>query len=335
MCSHNRRLWLGWGVLSPRMPDLVALQLLLQIRQRGSLGAAGTALGMSQQAASSRVHAMEAQVGAPLVVREPRGSRLTREGLLLAEWADTVVEAAARMDAGIAALRADRAAHLDVGVSQTIAEHLMPLWLKAFADGRAAAGQPPVRVSLEPANSEVVAAAVLAGRATLGFVEGPRVPAGLRSRTVAHDRLVVAVAPGHPWSRRRRVSAAVLAATPLVSRERGSGTRQTLRQALAPYLSRGVDLAPAALEFPSAAAVRTSIMAGLGPGALSDLAVADDLTLGRLVAVEVCDDSGGEVHIVRPLRAIWVGGSQPPAGPARDLVAVARGTGSGIRRPHT
>jgi DNA-binding transcriptional LysR family regulator len=307
------------------MPDLVALQLLLQIRERGSLGAAGASLGMSQQAASSRVRALEAQVGAPIVVRAPRGSRLTREGLLLAEWADAVVEAAARMDAGIAALRADRAAHLDVAVSLTIAEHLMPLWLKALADGRAAARQPPVEVRMEPANSEAVAAAVLAGTVALGFVEGPEVPEGLHCRTVAHDRLVVAVAPGHPWARRRWVPATVLAATPLVSRESGSGTRHALRQALAPYLARDADLAPAALVVPNAAAARTSVLAGLGPGALSDLAIADDLVLGRLVAVDVRDDDGTPVDMARPLRAVWVGGAQPPAGPARDLVAVARG----------
>jgi DNA-binding transcriptional LysR family regulator len=307
------------------MPDLIALQLLLRVRELGSIGAAGASLGMSQQAASARVRSLEAQVGAAVVVRAANGSRLTREGLLLAEWADDVVEAAARMDAGIAALRADRAAHLDVAASLTIAEHLMPLWLKALADGRAASGQAPVTVRLEPANSEVVAAAVLAGGVALGFVEGPEVPAGLRSRTVAHDRLVVAVAPGHPWARRRRVRAAVLAATPLVGRERGSGTRQALRQALAPCLPRGTELAPPALEVPNAAAARTSVLAGLGPGALSDLAIVDDLALGRLVAVEVRDDDDRPVDLARALRAVWVGAAQPPAGAARDLVGIARG----------
>jgi DNA-binding transcriptional LysR family regulator len=309
------------------MPDLVALQLLLEIRERGSLGAAGAAVGMSQQAASSRVRALEA----PIVVRAPRGSHLTREGLLLAEWADGVVEAAARMDAGIAALRVDRAAHLDVAVSLTIAEHLMPLWLKALADSRAAAGQSAVAVRMEPVNSDAVAAAVLAGRVALGFVEGPVVPAGLRFRTVAHDRLVVAVVPGHPWARRRWVPAAVLAETPLVSRESGSGTRHTLRTTLAPCLARAADLAPAALVVPNAAAARTSVLAGLGPGALSDLAIADDLALGRLVAVEVRDGDGAPVDMTRPLRAVWIGGAQPPAGPARDLVALARG--GRARRP--
>lgn len=307
------------------MPDLVALQLLLRIGERGSLGAAGAALGMSQQAASARVRALEAQVGAPIVVRAPRGSHLTPEGLLLAEWAAAVIETAARMDAGIAALRAGRAAHLDIAVSLTIAEHLMPLWLRTFADGRAAVGQSHVDVRLKPANSEAVTASVLAGTVALGFVEGPQVPAGLRWRTVARDRLVVAVAPGHPWARRRRVPAEVLAATPLVSRESGSGTRHALRRALSPHLSRDAALAPAALEVPSAAAARTSVLAGLGPGALSDLAIADDLALGRLVGIDVRDGAGGSVDLTRPLRAIWVGGAQPPAGPARDLVAVAGG----------
>lgn len=304
-------------MLSPRVPDLAGLALLLAVERTGSIGAAGTEAGISQQAASARVHAMEVQVGVPLLVRTPRGSRLTAAGALVARWAVPVVDAARELDAGIDSLRADRGAHLRVAASLTVAEHLAPRWFVAL---RARAG---TEVSLLATNSDAVAAAVAAGEADVGFVEGPDAPAGLRSRTVGHDRLLVVVAPDHPWARRGApLTVAELAATPLVAREAGSGTRRALARALAAHLPGGATLAAPAMELASAAAVRAAIAAGVAPGALSTLAAADDLALGRLVSVAV---EGVDLH--RALRAVWRTGEQPPAGPARDLVALAGGRG--------
>jgi DNA-binding transcriptional LysR family regulator len=317
-------------MLSDRVPDLLGMRLLVAVREQGSLGAAGAVLGMSQQAASWRVRALERQVGTALVVRGPRGSLLTDHGRLVARWADDVLEAAARMDAGITALQADLAGHLDVAASLTVAEHLLPGWLIGLRDGRTLHGLPAVAVRLRPMNSDAVAEEVRAGRVPLGFVESPEPPAGLRSRTVRDDALVLAVPPDHPWARRRTVSARHLARTPLVCREEGSGTRRTLLRALTPHLPPGGTLAPPALEVPSAAAVRAAVVSGIAPGALSGLAVADDLALGRLVAVTVVDEAGAPVPVVRPLRAVWRTGRTPPAGAARDLLAVAAG---GVRTP--
>jgi DNA-binding transcriptional LysR family regulator len=55
-----------------------------------------------------------------------------------------------------------------------------------------------------------------------------------------------------------------------------------------------------------------------GPAVLSELAVADELARGRLVAVPVAD-----LDLSRPLRAVWPTGTHP-AGPARDLLALTR-----------
>ena len=69
------------------------------------------------------------QIGSALLTRTPRGSTLTESGALVAGWAAEVLAAAERLDAGIASLRSDAARQLKVAASQTIAEHLLPLWL--------------------------------------------------------------------------------------------------------------------------------------------------------------------------------------------------------------
>jgi DNA-binding transcriptional LysR family regulator len=172
-------------------------------------------------------------------------------------------------------------------------------------------------VVLTAANSDTVVEQVRQGEADVGFIEGPYIPRGVRSRVIGRDELVVVLPPDHPWVRKRRtLSAAELNAIPLVSREEGSGTRYALRAALEAALGRHSVQATPALVLSTTSAVRAAVLAGAGPAVLSELAVADDLASHRLGRVPV---SG--IDLRRQLRAIWVGPRNPPAGPVRDLVA--------------
>jgi len=303
-------------MLGSHVPELRALELLVEVARTGSLSSAAESLAITQQAASSRIRTMEALIGAPLLVRSRRGSALTPTGDLVVQWADRVLEEAVQLDAGIAALRSDRRGHLRVAASLTIAEHLLPGWLVAVRADQVRAGLEPTDFTMTATNSERVAHLVASGDVELGFVEGPDAPQGLRHRLVGRDELVVVVARDHPWAQRsrRRVAASTLAATPLVVREAGSGTRTVLERALADFA-----LAPTpVLELSSTAAVRAAVAAGAGPAALGGYAVRDDLATGRLVAVTVVG-----LDLTRQLNAVWRIGAQPPAGPARELVARA------------
>ncbi|MEU5536339.1 LysR family transcriptional regulator [Streptomyces sp. NPDC020362] len=295
------------GSLAHRVPDLGALELLLAVARLGSLGAAAREVGITQPAASSRIRSMERQLGVALVDRSPRGSRLTDAGALVTDWARRVVEAAAAFDAGARALRDRRDSRLRVAASMTIAEYLLPGWLLALH-----AERPDTAVSLLAGNSAKVAELLLADDADLGFVEGLTVPAGLDSAVIARDRLIVVTAPGHPWARRRRpVTAEELAATPLILRERGSGTRQVLDTALG-------GLARPLIELSSTTAVKASAVSGAGPSVLSELAVGEELALRRLVSIPV-----EGVSLRRDLRAVWPTGHRP-TGPARELLSLTR-----------
>ncbi|WP_225098263.1 LysR family transcriptional regulator [Streptomyces sp. CoH27] len=294
--------------LAHRVPDLAALELLLAVARLGSLGAAAREVGITQPAASSRIRSMERQLGVALVDRSPRGSRLTDAGALVTDWARRVVEAAAAFDAGARALRDRRDSRLRVAASMTIAEYLLPGWLLALH-----AERPDTAVSLLAGNSTKVAELLLSGEADLGFVEGLNVPTGLDSTVIARDRLIVVTAPGHPWARRRRpLTAQELAATPLILRERGSGTRQVLDAALG-------GLARPLIELSSTTAVKASAVSGAGPSVLSELAVGEELAMRRLVSIPV-----EGVSLRRDLRAVWPTGHRP-AGPARELLSLTRG----------
>jgi DNA-binding transcriptional LysR family regulator len=283
---------------------------------------------------------LEGQLGLALIERSPRGSRLTPAGALVADWAQAAIDAAAALDAGVTALRRERDSRIRIAASMTVAEYLLPGWLTALR-----AADPAAAVALRAVNSAEVAAAILSDSADVGFVEGPGLPEGLRAEPVGRDVLTVVVAPGHPWARRRGITAAELAGAALVTREAGSGTRQFLEQALsgAGALPGAADRArrgagdragtgPAPVaELSSTTAIKAAVAAGAGPAVLSSLAVAADLAAGTLRAVPV---SGLDLR--RTLRAVWPAGRRL-TGPAGDLCAIAvraglRGRTAG-RRP--
>ena len=298
----------GGGSLGHRVPDLGALELLLAVARLGSLGGAAREVGITQPAASSRIRSMERQLGVALVDRSPRGSRLTDAGALVTDWARRIVAAAETFDVGAQALRDRRDSRLRVAASMTIAEYLLPGWLLALR-----AQRPDTAVSLLAGNSTEVAQRLLSDEADLGFVEGLTVPTGLDSVVIAHDHLIVVTAPEHPWARRRRsLEATELAVTPLILREKGSGTRQVLDSALG-------GLARPLIELSSTTAVKAAVVSGAGPAVLSELAVGEELAMRRLVRVPV-----EGVALARDLRAVWPTGHRP-VGPARDLLSLTRG----------
>jgi DNA-binding transcriptional LysR family regulator len=233
---------------------------------------------------------------------------------VVAGWAHRVLAEVAGLMDGAEALRTRRDAELRIAASLTVAEYLAPAWI-----GELRRQHPALYVGLQVMNSEHVAEQVHNGAVEIGFVESPGPPRGLSSRRVASDHLVVVVAPAHRWARRRNpLTARELSSTPLLVRERGSGTRDTLDHALA---RAGTGPVRPLLELGSSAAVRGAVVAGTGPAVLSELAIRADLDLGRLVAVPV---SG--IDLRRTLRAVWQAG-HALAGPAAELVAIARRAG--------
>ena len=83
--------------------------------------------------------------------------------------------------------------------------------------------------------------------------------------------------------------------------------------------AHGLDLGDPLVELSTATAVREAVVAGSAPAFLSRRVVARELGSGQLVRVPTRD-----LDLRRGFRAVWVGSQQPPAGPVRELVGIAR-----------
>lgn len=296
--------------MTDRLPPLEDLRLLLEVARSGSIGAAAQQHGLSQPSVSRRMTQLERRLGVPLLSRTRRGTTLTANGRVVVDWAEALLEAAADFTRSVGTLKRSRAVEIRVAVSMTIAEHRAPQWLTALH-----ARHPELQVAMVVQNSADVADLVAGGTADIGFIETPRPPQGMRRRRIGTDRLVVAVAPGHPWARRRTpVSAAELAGGYLLVREPGSGTRETLEDALR---GSGLSLVDG-MVMSSNSALRSAALSGLGPVVLSEMALEPDLTSGRLVEVPVAG-----LALQRPLTAIWRR-EEPLGESAAALLAVVR-----------
>jgi len=299
--------------------DVEALRALREVARHGSIASAAAALGISQQALSARMRTLEKALAVPLLVRTPGGSRLTEQGTLVLGWAEDLLEAADRLEAGVRSIRAGVTHRLAVAASQTTAEHLVPHWLIGLRAAEGDAGLEPTVVELTVTNSTGVIELVRADRASMGIIETPHLPPDLVRAHLRQDELLVVAAPSHPWGQLGRpLSLRELAAMPLVSREAGSGTRDTLSdylRALEPPLTA----AAPAVELGTSAAVRSAIAAGVAPGVLSRLAVRDDLVLGRLAAIELAGPP-----LTRVLTAVWRH-DRPLSPEGQRLLAIAQG----------
>ncbi|MFD3425998.1 LysR substrate-binding domain-containing protein [Nocardia fluminea] len=309
--------------LPPGTPDLEVLDLLVSVAELGSLGAAARRHGVSQPAASMRISALERRLHVKLLDRAPTGSQLTDAGRAVVAHARTVLAAVTDLVNDVDRLRAAQAPRLRIAASKTIADHRIPHWLAALR-----ADHPEVVVSLEVENSTQVAGLVRDGTADLGFVEGPHPPAGLGSRVLGADDLVVVVAPDHPWAQRKTpVTLTELAGTALLWREPGSGTRETVWDLLA---TAAPPTGPAA-ELGSTGAIVAAARTGMAPAVLSRLIAAPDLVTGTLVEVPSADAT----RLTRKFRAIWRRNT-PPSGPGELLVdraarlEIARGAVVGL-----
>ena len=294
--------------MTTEWPDLGALELLLAIDERGSLGAASRELGIAQPNASRSLRRLEKQLGLTLIDRRARGSQLTAQGTVIAHWAGSVLTESRHLVHAAQGLHDQNESTISLCASMTAAEHLLPGWL-----GTLRSHHPGLGVRLEVQNSATVCERVLDTGCDLGFIEAPEVPGNLHSAVVARDELVVVVTPDHPWAARSApLRATDLTSTPLVVREAGSGTRTTLDTALTE-----VGRVQPLLELGSSAAVRSAVLGGAGPAVLSTLAVAEHLTKGDLTRIPVED-----LDLRRSLHAVWRG-ERAVTGAAGDLLRIA------------
>jgi DNA-binding transcriptional LysR family regulator len=240
------------------------LRLLLALADHGTVTAAARAEGVTQPALSQSLRALERRFGVALVQRVGRRLVLTGPAQVALDYARRIVRLTDEAEAAVAELAGLRRGSLSIGASTVPGTYLLPRLLGEFR-----VRHPEVRLVLRIGDTREVAQWVLRGEVDFGVIGETRAAFGLTVTPFRRDELVVVTPAGHPLAGRRTLDADTLAATPLILREAGSSTRETLERALA-----AAGRAPTVLfELGSTEAILQAVAAGLGASVVSELAI--------------------------------------------------------------
>jgi len=240
---------------------------------------AAETLFMTQPAVTFQIKQLEEQYNTRLFERGHGRVGLTPAGRMVYDYAERILGLSAELDTRLKDMTGRLSGPLLIGASMTIAEFMLPRVLGEFKSR-----YPEVHARLLVANSETVESRVEEHAIDLGLIEAPSHLSSLLTEPWCEDELQVVVSPEHPLAKLKSVTPAQLLPHAYISREEGSGTRESADL----YLRKagiGQDDLKVEMELGSPEALKGVVSAGTGFAILSLLAVEKERRLGDLVAV--------------------------------------------------
>ncbi len=285
------------------------------VARQESVSRAAEALSLSQSATSTALAELERLYETPLFDRIGKRLRLNESGQSLLPLALDILERAEAIEDALEG----RAGYgkLRVGATLTIGNYLATLivadYLKRHPSGSA---------ELHVRNTASIVELVARHELDVGLIEGHcQHPELVVERWVA-DELVVFCAPSHPLAHQGAARLGDLEQASWIVREAGSGTRETLDQAM-----RAHRFNPnIRLELEHTEAIKRAVEHGLGIGCISRLALREAFRRGSLVAIET-----PELDLRRDFQFVWHRRKFRTAG-MREFVDLCRQKTAGVTR---
>lgn len=258
------------------------LKVFRAVAEKLNFTQAAESLFLTQPAVTLQIKTLEEELGVKLFDRAGGKVRLTGAGEVLLEYAAKIAELYAEAEIAVGAFLGEERGKLSVGASTTIAQYVLPKLVGEFL-----AAHPRVEFSMLGANTDGIVRALDAGEIQLGLVEGPVSRPDLKIEKFVADEIVAVVPAAHEWAQRTaKITVSDLRAEPLIMRERGSGTRRVVEDALKKAGLKLRDL-NIAIELDSTEAIKSAIEANLGLGFVSRRGLRREIELGTLAALEI------------------------------------------------
>ncbi len=257
---------------------LKSLEAFCSAVEERSISAAARRMYLSQPSVSERLAELEREAGVPLLRRSRLGVEVTLEGAAFYERASKLLEEVRALEQTLHTLRNKDDMKLRFAACVTVGERLMPEYLWHFKKKMSEVA--PMMIT---GNDREVLGAVRSGRAPLGIMAGDECFDYFEECTpIIEDELIVAVAPAHPWAR-RRLSPEDLSSEPYISREEGSKIKALIEDTLA---DMGVTKLDIQMEIGSTTAIKEVVEEGWAFSIFSRADIQRKLDSGTLVEVE-------------------------------------------------
>jgi DNA-binding transcriptional LysR family regulator len=263
-----------------KAPSFRQLTAFHTVARLGSVSLAARELHLTQPALSIQIGALETSAGTRLLERTGRGVRLTHAGECLAAYVARILDLWREAGEEIATLHGEFSGTLRLGAVST-AEYLLPALLVPFASRN-----PKVKVSLQVGNRHQILRMLAAEEVDIAVIGRPPPELRIVAGAFARNPMGFMAAPEHPLMTGDTVTLASLAATPLLVRERGSGTRTSLEGL---FRAAGLSLRIGS-ELSSNEAIKQLCAAGFGPAYLSLHTCMLEMNAGLLKLLPMADN---------------------------------------------
>jgi LysR family transcriptional regulator, nitrogen assimilation regulatory protein len=258
--------------------DLRSIRYFVQIADCGSITRAATHLRVAQPALSRHMHSMEEELGMQLLVRLPRGVRLTGAGR---QFLDHCQRALRELERGKEELRASNESprgRVIFGVSPTLGPLLVPGVVE-----RVRRQCPQVTLKIVEHFSTLLFDGLLTGRIDVALLTNPSATRTLRLAPLIAEPIVVLAAP-QARDARRFYTLAELSKTPVLVTE---AIRLIVDDQIGRYGARlNVECEVNAVE-----AIGRLLLRGIGPAVMPVSTFHPDIAAGRIVAFPIADVS--------------------------------------------
>jgi LysR family transcriptional regulator, low CO2-responsive transcriptional regulator len=205
------------------LPSLTTLKLRVfrEVVERQSLTAAAQALFVAQPVVSAHIRSLEEAFGTRLLRRQGRRMLPTEAGQALFNYATIVLEATQRVVDQIGNYRLANRGQLSLGADRTTGNYLATGLIVGFLQRHE-----HVEIALHIVDQATIENATLNGVYDFAVTNRFRLPPALEFERLSDDRLLLVVAPEHPWARRDAVALDELHGEPFVAAELGTPRRE-------------------------------------------------------------------------------------------------------------
>ncbi len=269
--------------------DIHRLKVFCRVIELQSFTRAADAVHLTQPTVSEHIRALEESLGEKLIDRLGREILPTPAGKILYQYAREIIHLRDRAVQALEKFKGNLSGTLNVGASTIPGTYILPGLIGTFK-----ATYPSIQITLSIGGSGEVVEKVLDGSIEFGMIGARWDEKRIVLEEVYSDELVLVVYPGHPWEKRGSVGLDELGGTAFISRERRSGTRMVMMQALEArgFMASRLNVVA---EMGSTEAVRQAVKAKIGVAILSSYAVKEDIERDTLCIVRL-----NGVQIQRP-----------------------------------
>jgi len=256
--------------------DLSDIRVFVHVAESSSVTQGARRANLSVAAASARIKALEAQLGAKLLYRDSRGATLTPAGEKFLKHARVIQRQVEYVKSEFAEYGNGLFGHIRIFANTTaVTEYLPEILAKFLADRRA------VTVDLQERLSREIVRGVLDGSADLGLIAGPVEAQGLEIIHYSTDRMLLALPEGHRLAQKQSVTFVETLDYPHIGFREGS-TLFDLVTSQVEELGRKM---PMRVQLSSYEAICRMIESGVGIGIIPESAALRHRRTMRIVTV--------------------------------------------------